>query len=77
MERKAIENLQYITLIGLICAQCIVGSNFYIGQGIYLIVNCISVFRNFALNRPMADKIKDCACFGITIGLIFFRYFLT
>lgn len=76
MERKAIENLQYITLIGLICAQCVVGSNFYIGQGIYLIANIVSVFRSFALDRPIADKVKDCACLGITAGLIFFRYFL-
>lgn len=76
MERKAIENLQYITLIGLICAQCVVGASFYIGQGIYLVVNFISVFRSFALDRPIADKVKDCACLGITAGLIFFRYFL-
>ena len=76
MERKAIENLQYITLISLIIAQGVVGSNFYIGQGIYLIANCVSVFRSFSLDRPIADKIKDCSCLGITFGLILFRYFI-
>lgn len=76
MERKAIENLQYFTLMGLIIAQCVVGANFFIGQSVYLIANVISVFRSFALDRPIADKIKDCACLGITFGLICFKYFL-
>lgn len=76
MEKRAIENLQYFTLIGLILAQSVVGSNFYIGQTIYLIANSVATFRSFALNRPTADKIKDCACLGITIGLILFKYFL-
>ena len=77
MERKAIENLQYITLICLIFAQCVVGSNFYFGQIIYLIANVVSVFRTFVLNRPTADKIKDTSCLAITVGLIAFRFFLS
>lgn len=76
MEKRAIENLQYFTLIGLILAQSVVGSNFYVGQTIYLIANTVATFRSFALNRPIADKVKDCACLGITIGLILFKYFL-
>ena len=77
MERKAIENLQYITLICLIFAQCVVGSNFYFGQIVYLIANVVSVFRTFVLNRPTADKIKDTSCLAITVGLIAFRFFLS
>lgn len=77
MERRAIENLQYITLVCLIFAQCVVGSNFYFGQIVYLIANVVSVFRTFVLNRPTADKIKDTACLAITIGLIAFRFFLS
>ena len=75
MRNKIFENLQFITLVLLIVGQCVVGSNFYIGQAIYLIANIISTTRNFALDRPMADKIKDLCCLGITIGLIGFRYF--
>ena len=76
MKTKFFENLQFVVLIGLIVAQCVVGNNFYLGQFIYLGCNTISVARNFALDRPLADKVKDCACFGITLGLILFNYFL-
>ena len=76
MKTKFFENLQFVVLIGLIVAQCVVGNNFYLGQFIYLGCNTISVIRNFALDRPLADKVKDCACFGITLGLILFNYFL-
>lgn len=69
-ERKAIENLQYITLVGLIVAQCVIGSAYIIGQCIYLGCNLISLFRCFALARPKADCVKDIACTAITLGLI-------
>lgn len=68
--RKVIENLQYLTLILLIVGQCTVGSLFYLGQGVYLAANLISVFRCFALGRPMSDKVKDCCCLAITIALL-------
>lgn len=68
--KNLIINLQYIALVAFIIAQCIVGKNFIIGQSIYLIANCISVFRDFVLDRPTADKIKDSCCFGLTLGLI-------
>lgn len=68
-------NLQYVVLILLIIGQCTVGVNFYIGQIIYLIANAISVSRCFLLNRPTPDKIKDCSCLGITVGLIIFKIF--
>lgn len=64
------ENLQYVTLVLLIVGQCTVGSMFYVGQGVYLLANIVSVSRCFALQRPIADKIKDCCCLAITIGLL-------
>lgn len=73
-KRKFFENLQYIVLIGLIIGQCTVGVNFYFGQSVYLLCNLILVIRNFVLRRPPADKVKDCTCLGITIGLILFKY---
>lgn len=75
MKNKIFENLQYITLISLIVGQSIVGQNFYAGQIIYLIANLIAVIRNFVLGRPIPDKIKDCACLGVTISLILLEYF--
>ena len=71
--KKVVENAQYVTLALLIIAQCVVGGNFYLGQGIYLAANVISVFRCFALERPAADKVKDIACTAVTIGLIVFN----
>ena len=76
MNTKLVENLQYITLVALITAQCVVGANFYVGQAVYLLANIIAVFRDFALGRTTADKVKDVACFAITLGLIGFRFFL-
>ena len=67
---KFFENLNYVVLMGLIIAQCIIGKWYLVGQGIYLICNTISVTRDFVLKRPKADKIKDLSCTAITIGLI-------
>jgi hypothetical protein len=75
MKKKIFENLQYVVLVGLIIGQCTVGSNFYLGQSVYLACNLISVSRNFVLHRATADKVKDSCCLGITLGLIFFNYF--
>ena len=75
MNRKTVENLQYVTLVLLVLGQCTVGSIFYLGQGIYLIANLISVFRSFVLNRPTSDKVKDVTCFAITLGLIIIKTF--
>lgn len=74
---KIVENLQYLTLIGLLTAQCIVGKNFVVGQFVYLFANVIAVYRSFVLGRPMADKVKDSACMAITIGLLAIYYIPT
>ena len=68
--RRFVENLQYLTLALLIIGQSTVGSLFYLGQGFYLAANLISVFRCFALDRPVSDKVKDVVCLAITIGLL-------
>ncbi len=67
---KLFENLNYIVLMGLIIAQCVIGKWYLVGQSIYLLCNAISVTRSIVLKRPKADKIKDCSCTAITIGLI-------
>lgn len=75
MAEKFVENLQFVTLVLLIVGQCTVGANFWVGQTVYLVANLISVFRCFALSRPIADKVKDCVCMGVTIGLMGFAFF--
>lgn len=67
---KLFENLNYVVLMGLIIAQCVIGKWYLVGQGIYLFCNVISVTRSIVLKRPKADKIKDFSCTAITIGLI-------
>jgi hypothetical protein len=67
---KLFENLNYVVLMGLITGQCIIGKWYLLGQCVYLLCNMISVTRSFVLKRPKADKIKDCSCTAITIGLI-------
>jgi hypothetical protein len=73
--KNFLENSQYIVLMLLIVGQCTVGSWFMFGQIVYLIANIISTSRTFMLRRPTADKIKDCACLGITAGIILIRVF--
>ena len=75
-KREIFENLQYVVLILLIIGQCTVGVNFYLGQCVYLVANLLAVTRNFKLRRPAADKVKECSCLAITIGLIFFNLFI-
>lgn len=70
---KLMVNAQYVVLALLIIAQCVVSKNFYLGQGLYLTANVISVTRCFVLNRPASDKVKDIACASITLGLIIFN----
>lgn len=69
------ENLQFVTLIGLIVGQCTVATNFYFGQFVYLFANIVAVVRSFVLKRPIADKVKDSACLGITLGLLCINFF--
>ena len=71
--KKFFENLNYIVLMLLIIGQCAIGANWVVGQCVYLTANVISVSRCWMLKRPAADKIKDCACLAITLGLLGIR----
>lgn len=64
------KELNYLVLITLITAQCVVKADFLIGQFVYLFANTISFTRCFVLQRPIADKIKDGCMLGITVGLV-------
>lgn len=76
MKKNLLVNLAYVSIALTVIGQCVVGGNFYVGQFVYLLANTVNVGRDFALNRPAADKIKNVTLLGITIGLILFNYFL-
>ena len=76
MKNKILVNLAYISIVFTVIGQCVVGGNFYIGQAGFLIANIVNVGRDFALDRPAADKVKNVTFLGITIGIIIFNYFL-
>ena len=63
----------YFVLAFLILGQMIVGVNFFVGQAFYLVANITTVARDFALDRPAADKVKDICMLSVTIGLILAR----
>lgn len=60
----------YFVLAALILGQMTVGISFFVGQGLYLAANAVSVARDFALDRPASDKVKNVCMLTITIGLI-------
>lgn len=64
----------YVVLALLITAQCVVGSNFYVGQFLYLSANILAVSRTIVLKRPVADKVKDFCMLGITSGLLLIKF---
>ena len=68
--QKVWKELNYLVLITLIVAQCVVKADFLIGQFVYLFANTLSFSRCFVLKRPLADKVKDGCMLGITSGLI-------
>lgn len=72
-KEKFWENSMYAVIVLLVIGQITVGWLFYVGQGAYLIGNIINVLRDFKMNRPKADKIKNLLFTAITIGLIMLR----
>lgn len=64
------KELNYLVLIALITAQCVVKADFLIGQFVYLFANVLAFVRCFILRRPVADKVKDGCMLGITVGLV-------
>ena len=67
------EIIGYVSLALAVIGQIIVGYTYLIAQGIFLGSNVASVVRDYAIDLPMANKIKDMVFTGITIGLIIVR----
>lgn len=60
----------YFVLALTILGQMTIGLSYLVGQGTWLVANLITVWRDCALDRPRADKVKDVCMLCLTIGLI-------
>ena len=68
---KFVENLQLLGLALTIMGQVLVRFDLALtAQTIWLVANIIALGRDFYLERPWADKIKNAALTGITLALI-------
>ena len=75
MSNRLWENIAYINIGLCLIANITVGYFYMFAQILYLLCNLTNVFRNIFLKRPTADKIRDIAFLGVTIGLIILRFF--
>lgn len=69
------DNIGYVIMALLLIGQVTVGWLFMVGQGAYLLGNVINVIRDYRLNRPRADKVKNICFTAITVGLIILYIF--
>lgn len=67
---KAWEGVAYVCLALTIAGQVLTTMNILIAQIVWLISNILFVTRDFALHRPVSDKVKDVAMLGLTIGIV-------
>lgn len=70
---KVWENLQVLCLFGTILGQVLVGGLYFVAQSVWLACNVLSLSRDFVLERPLADKIKDAGLCAVTVALIILR----
>lgn len=64
------EIIGYITLALCIIGQIAVGYTYIPAQIVYLIANIAGFIRDYALELPRANKVRDAVFTAITIGLI-------
>lgn len=64
------EIIGYICLALCVVGQITVGYTYLLAQIAYLVANIASVIRDYALNLPRANKVKDICFSGITVALI-------
>ena len=63
---------QYLNLALTIAGQVVIGGSYLLGQGVWLVANCIAVIRDVVLKRPAADVVKYVAMTSLTAGLMVF-----
>ncbi len=74
LENPYIVNLQYVVLLLIMAGQALSVVDMLAGQLAYLAANGIALWRVFALARPMADKVKDFMCLGLTVAILLVKF---
>ena len=69
------EIVGYSTLALCIFGQIAVGYVYLVAQVAYLIANTLGVIRDFALDLPRANKVRDIVFTAITLALITLKIF--
>lgn len=67
---KAWEIIAYVCLALTIAGQVLTACNVLLAQWVWLVSNLLFVARDFALQRPTADKVKDVSMLGLTVGMV-------
>ena len=76
MNKLAIwETVGYICLALCIIGQVTIGYLYIPAQICYLVANGLNVIRNYALDLPKANKVRDICFTAITTGLIIIYIF--
>lgn len=70
MVTKLAENAAYLALCMTIAGQIVSTQSVLAAQIIWFVANVINIARDYVLDRPRADKIRDWALCGITGGII-------
>lgn len=70
------EKVQYIVLALTVLGQVCIGASYYLGQGLWLVANAITVSRNIALDRPRADRVQGWFMLALTLGLMVSNYIM-
>ena len=64
---------QYLNLALTIAGQMLVGGLYLTAQIIWTIANFISLIRDFVLQRPTADIVKDSGMCALSVSLVILR----
>lgn len=69
------ETVGYITLMLCVIGQITVGKWYVLAQVVYLISNILGVIRDYKMQLPRANKVRDWVFTGITAALIIVAIF--
>lgn len=67
------ETVGYVALGLCILAQVTVGYLFILAQVLYTVANGMNIVRDYAMNLPTANKVRDIVFLAISIGLIIIK----
>ena len=69
------EIVGYSSLALCVLGQICVGYVYLFAQVLYLVSNVLGIVRDFALDLPRANKVRDAVFIGITLALIVIKIF--